>query len=426
MNRRHFLITLTGVACATMASVFVFKPKDSGASYLPYFNDLNKELKKHGPFKPSLIIDLDKLNLNIKTLTTGIKEGIHYRIVAKSLPSPELLGHIMKTAYTNRLMLFHQPFIRHVAEAFPMADILLGKPMPVKSAQLFYDEFSNTSGFAPSHQLQWLIDNKERLSQYRSLANKLNVKMLINVEIDVGLHRGGLQTPDELIPILDEILDDPKHLAFAGLMGYDPHVVALPRIIKSPKTAYNESQAIYQSFINVLKDKYPQIDIAKLCLNGAGSPTIKLHKSGTVINDMAAGSCLVKPTHFDITTLQEFVPAAYIATPVLKRFKDTNIPSIEGLKELFSWWDPNMQQTFFIYGGQWMADFESPKGLQNNSLYGASTNQAMVNGSNKINLDVDDHIFLRPQQSEFVFLQFGDLLAVKDGQIVEQWPILKQ
>ena len=73
-----------------------------------------------------------------------------------------------------------------------------------------------------------------------------------------------------------------------------------------------------------------------------------------------------------------------------------------------------------------MADFESPKGLQHNSLYGASTNQAMVNGSNKIKLNVDDHIFLRPHQSEFVFLQFGDLLVVSDGKVVDQWPILKQ
>ncbi len=141
---------------------------------------------------------------------------------------------------------------------------------------------------------------------------------------------------------------------------------------------------------------------------------------------MAAGSCLVKPTDFDIPTLQNFLPSAYIATPVLKKLKGTSIPSAEGLKGLFSWWDPNMKQTFFIYGGKWMADYESPQGLQNNSIYGASTNQAMVNGSSRIKLDVDDHIFLRPHQSEFIFLQFGDLLAIKDGWIIDQWPILKQ
>jgi D-serine deaminase-like pyridoxal phosphate-dependent protein len=423
MNRRNFLIALAGVAAT---SVFVFKPKDSGASYTQYFKDLNEELKKHGPFKPSMIVDLDKLDQNIKSLLTNMNEGVNYRIVAKSLPSPELLGHIMKAAKTNRLMLFHQPFINHMAEAFPKSDILLGKPMPVKSAQLFYDKFSNTSGFVPSIQLQWLIDTKHRLSQYHSLAQKLNEKIRINIEIDVGLHRGGLKKPDELITILDEIFDDPRHLEFAGLMGYDPHVVKLPRILKSPKSAYEESQAIYQSFIDVLRNKYSKIDMSKLCLNGAGSPTVKLHKSGTVINDMAAGSCLVKPTDFDIPTLQNFLPSAYIATPVLKKLKGTSIPSAEGLKGLFSWWDPNMKQTFFIYGGKWMADYESPQGLQNNSIYGASTNQAMVNGSSRIKLDVDDHIFLRPHQSEFIFLQFGDLLAIKDGWIIDQWPILKQ
>lgn len=423
MDISLLLMALAGTA---VASVFIFKPKDSGVSYSPYFRDLNGELKNHGPYKPSMIVDLDKLDQNIKALISDIDERINYRIVAKSLPSPELLEYIMKTAHTNRLMLFHQPFMSHVVETFPNADILLGKPMPVKSAQLFYDKFSNASGFIPSNQLQWLIDTKERLSQYHSLSKKLNEKILINVEIDVGLHRGGLQKPEDLIPILDEILTDPDHLEFTGFMGYDPHVVKLPKIIKSPETAYKESQATYQSFIDILKDTYPQIDVNKLCLNGAGSPTVKLHKSSTVINDMAAGSCLVKPTDFDIASLQDFVPASYIATPVLKKCYHTSIPALEGFKRLFSRWDRNMEQTFFIYGGKWMADYESPQGLQKNSLYGTSTNQEMVNGSNKIKLDIDDHIFLRPHQSEFVFLQFGHLLAVKNGKIVEQWSILKQ
>jgi D-serine deaminase-like pyridoxal phosphate-dependent protein len=39
---------------------------------------------------------------------------------------------------------------------------------------------------------------------------------------------------------------------------------------------------------------------------------------------------------------------------------------------------------------------------------------------------VDDHIFLRPSQSEAIFLEFGDLLAVRGAQIVARWPVLKQ
>jgi D-serine deaminase-like pyridoxal phosphate-dependent protein len=85
-----------------------------------------------------------------------------------------------------------------------------------------------------------------------------------------------------------------------------------------------------------------------------------------------------------------------------------------------------MQQTFFIYGGKWLAKYEAPSGLQDNGLFGPSTNQDMVNGSNKIDIGVDDHVFLRPSQSESVFLQFGDLLIVRNQIIQQSWSILKQ
>ena len=47
----------------------------------------------------------------------------------------------------------------------------------------------------------------------------------------------------------------------------------------------------------------------------------------------------------------------------------------------------------------------------------------MVNGSRAVGLQVDDQVFLRPQQSEAVLLQFGDLLALRGGRIVERWPV---
>ena len=401
----------------------VLKPQDNGESYSDYFHDLNIELKSNGTSIPAIVVDLDKLDHNICALTNNLK--INYRIVAKSLPSPQLLGHIMKNAKTNRLMVFHQPFLSHIVKEFPESDILIGKPLPVRSAQIFYENLG-TCDFDCSCQLQWLIDTKERLKDYHKLAISLGIKMRINVEIDIGLHRGGLETTAELPPLIDLILSDPDHLEFSGLMGYDPHIAKVPRIIKSQEKAYEQSQNIYKWFLLFLKEKYPQIDQSKLCLNGAGSPTFNMHKKGTVANDISAGSCLVKPTDFDILSLADFSPASFIATPVLKKIKGARIPSIEFLDGLFCWWNPNKEQSYFIYGGKWMAKFESPGGLQNNSLFGFSTNQEMVNGSFKTALEVNDHIFLRPSQSEFVFLQFGDILAVRDGEIIYKWPILRQ
>lgn len=423
MKRRNFLI---GTAAAAAAGVLL-KPEDLGAPYNHYFSTLNTDLKEKGDYLPAMLLDVDKLDENIEILQQQINAKTDLRIVAKSLPSPHLLGHIMAKAQTNKLMVFHQPFITEIVEQFPNSDLLVGKPMPVKAAQRFYSLFNQqNSTFKPDTQLQWLIDTPARAKQYLSLAKSLNQKLLLNVELDVGLHRGGLKTVQQLDDILQLVETNARYIEFTGFMGYDPHVVKLPSIIKSAEQAYLESQAIYQMFVTHLYQQQPKYKNKKLTLNGAGSPTIEMHNAQTVCNELSAGSCLVKPTDFDIPSLTRYQAAAFIATPVLKRLDGTELPGAEAANDVFTWWDNNMEQTFFIYGGKWMAEYESPKGLRGNTLFGTSTNQQIVNGSYKVDLDVDDYVFFRPHQSESVFLQFGDILAVKAGKLVERWPILKQ
>ena len=422
MNRRQFI--LAGVSIG-VASAFL-RPENNGAPYNAYFNKINESLKNHGAYLPSMLVDLDILDNNIKALSAQLNDNVDYRIVAKSLPSPQLLGYVMEQASTNKLMVFHQPFLTQIAHDYPNSDVLMGKPMPVKAAKKFYQLQPKDSKFESSKQLQWLIDSKERLEQYLQLAQNIQQPIQINIELDVGLHRGGLQQPNELDALLNIFENNPEHLIFSGFMGYDPHVVKIPSILKSPEEAFEESQNIYQSFINRLYTMAPQYKEQALCFNGAGSPTIALHLNKTVANELSAGSCLVKPVDFDIPSLSAFQPASYIATPVLKKMKGTKLPAAEFAKDIFPLWDKNMEQTFFIYGGKWLAQYESPYGLQGNGLFGTSTNQEIVNGSNRVNLNIDDHVFLRPTQSEFVFLQFGNLLTLRNNQISNQWPILKQ
>ena len=119
----------------------------------------------------------------------------------------------MARANTNALMVFHQPFINEIAQSIPQADVLIGKPMPVNAAATFYQKLI-PGGFDPQTQLQWLIDSPERLAQYQKLARQFGVRLRINFELDVGLHRGGF-----LESMLAIIKADPEHLEFAGFMG---------------------------------------------------------------------------------------------------------------------------------------------------------------------------------------------------------------
>ena len=419
MKRRSLIL---GSVAGALGLGALLRPRDVGQDHAPYFRTLSAALDNAGQAKPTLVVDRERLLANIQTLMSHISDRFAYRIVVKSLPSVPLLETVMQVTGSNRLMLFHQPFINRVATQFPQADILLGKPMPVMAARNFYRQFPG-GAFEPQRQLRWLLDTPERVAQYEALAQSLGQEMPICIELDVGLHRGGVRTDEQLVAMLDQIRKS-QHLRFCGLMGYEPHIVKVP--LGDPITYRDRAMGLYQHYLDVarnyLGDAWPQ----DVVLNAGGSPTYQLYDQGEFpFNELATGSCLVKPTDFDMPTLADHRPASYIATPVLKALDTLQIPGID-LGGLQSAWDPNRARTFFTYGGYWKAQPESPTGLSTNPFYGRSTNQEMLNGSRSVTLRPDDWIFLRPTQSEFVFLQFGDIAVYEGGKIVDYWPVFTQ
>ncbi len=423
MNRRKFLAGAAGAGVLLAGAGAWLRPSAQGAPHNDYFARLERELREHGPMRPVMLIDLDRLDHNIDVVTQSVhRAGKHLRLVEKSLPAPQMLEYIGQRADTRRLMAFHQPFLNHDAVRFPEADILLGKPLPVRSAQLFYEQ--HRGPFDPARQLQWLLDTPERLGQYLALAQGLGTRLRINIELDVGLHRGGVKDHAGLEQMLALIAANPRHLTFAGFMGYDPFVgMDLPGILGSPDELFAKVMALYDGFVDYARTRYPALWQADLTLNTAGSPSYRIHERERTSSEVSVGSALLKPSHFDLPSLADHQPAAYIATPVLKRTGAVEIPALDGKSKLLSGWDPNLRETFFIYGGNWLAEPVSPGGLRFNGVFGRSSNQEMVNGSSAVGLKVDDQVFLRPTQSEAILLQFGDLLAVRGGRIVERWPV---
>lgn len=413
----------SGIGLAALGAIPWLRPLDQGAAHSTYFKNISKALDQNYFARPTLVIDKKRLIENIETLKAHIYPHYQYRIVAKSLPSMPLLKLVSEISESRRFMLFNEQFLIQVSQEIPNADILMGKPMPVEAARFFYQN-KVQSDFSPQHQLQWLIDSPARLIQYQQLAQQTGQAMRINIELDVGLHRGGVKHDSELIEMLKTIEAEPL-FTLSGLMGYEPHVVKLPG---SAQGHLDAALAIYRHKITVIESTLGKPLAENFCLNSGGSPSYQLHTKAPDItnspcNELSAGSCLVKPMDFDIASLADHQAASFIATPVLKHLSQTEIPGVDGLGDVMSWWNPNLQQSFFTYGGYWKASPVSPPGLRINPLYGRSSNQEMLNGSSSVPLRVDDWVFLRPTQSEFVFLQFGNIAVYDQGNIVEQWPV---
>ncbi len=402
------------VRAAAFASRLIpsLRTPDRGAGgHDAYFAGLQAALKRAGVAQPTLVVDRQRLAANIETVRAQLApSGLGLRVVSKSLPAPALLDAVMAGTGAARLMVFNGVMLDEMAERHPEADVLTGRPLPAAQVADFVRRHANSA--APAARPQWLADSARRIAQYTQIARSTGAPFKVNLEIDVGLHRGGLPDLAALAEAIDVAKAEPR-ITLTGLMGYDAHVMGAA----SPTAEEALVQSRYAAAVKLLSQKLG--DVSTMTLNGAGSPTYALHLSGTAANEVSIGSAFVKPTHFDLPTLKALQPAAFIAQPVLKVMDPAVFPRREALGAAYRQLDPNTARGFFLYGGYGDARVVSPPGVRFSAIWGG---RGMLEGSAKVQLDQDDFVFMRPTESEGVFLQFGDIAVYEGGEIAAWWP----
>jgi D-serine deaminase-like pyridoxal phosphate-dependent protein len=387
--------------------------RDRGeGGHAPYFAEMSAALKRAGIAEPTLVIDHRRLEANIDTVRDALSPtGLGLRVVTKSLQAPALLDAVLAGGRTDRLMVFNGVMLDEMVRVHPTFDVLLGRPLP--AAQV--DGFIRRHGGDPASAAhpQWLVDSPERLGRYAAIATARAAPMRVSLEIDVGLHRGGLADAAAVAELIDLAQAEPL-ITVTGLMGYDAHVPGVAR----PEAEMARVKARYAAARAVLVARLGG-DPAAYTFNAAGSPTYRRHLDGTPASEVSIGSAFVKPMNFDYATLARHLPAAFIAQPVLKVMDQALIPDIERFAGVLNGLNPNSRRGFFAYGGYGDAEPVSPPGLAFSPLYGG---RSMLTGSDKVDLHPDDFIFFRPRESEGVFLQFGDIAVYDGAEITTRWP----
>ncbi|MBB4064194.1 alanine racemase [Gellertiella hungarica] len=381
-----------------------------------YFNALSAALKSAGFFRPTLVIDRNRLDNNIDRMMRGIPSHAALRVVDKSLPSVPLLRHVLSRTGASRIMTFHLPITRAVLNAFTDVDLLFGKPMPAAAAEQALAQAEPALRTALEHRTVWLIDTPERLSAYASVAERQDITLRIAFEVDVGVCRGGVGTPEALEGLVKAARAHPR-LRVEGLMAYEAHIAEIPALAGGPQAEQRRVVERFARFAACLKPEESRI------LNTGGSKTALLYDAALRGNDLSVGSAFVLPSDFDTPGLQGFEPAAFIATPVLK-VTDAKVPGPPVLTRILSRAGLFPRRCCYIYGGAWMARPIHPPGIRENRIWGRSSNQQFMELPAEAHLQPDDMVFLRPTQSEAVLQQFGEIAVYADGQIVDTWAAL--
>ncbi|SLN74749.1 hypothetical protein TRL7639_04561 [Falsiruegeria litorea R37] len=366
--------------------------------------ELSAALKKGGLDRPAVVLDLDALDHNIAILKKTADPRLAWRLVAKSLPSEPLIRYLQNALGTRKLMVFSDPMLSQLLSGTP-TDVLMGRPMLISSVRRVLGCYPKAT-----HQVQWLVDSFARLEEYRELAAELGTPLRLNLEIDVGLHRGGFAIED--IARLDTAFRNCKELKLAGLMGYEPHLSKLPSVLAA--VSEKRFEKTYGAFV-----RWARSMGGEFCFNTGGSLTFHKYQSGGSINEVSFGSVMVLPTDFKSSASLGFVPAAYVATPILKVLPSNPWPGLDVLSGL-----RRRTMDVAIQGGYFMGEPIYPCKFGYSGIFGRSSNQEIWSGRSKAGLAPGDIALLRPSQSELVLNSLGSMLAYRRDQGLSEWPVL--
>lgn len=395
----------------------------SGVSNLPggaYFEQLGRDLQAAGHGTPQILIDLDRLDANADAIVGDIGRD-RYRIVEKSLPSLDLLDYIRRRTGSDRFLLLHLPFLPALLEAIPTADVLVGKVQPTAAVSRFFDEIPKAARAAAASRVRFLVDGRARLDELAALAARLSLTLQAGVEIDVGLHRGGVRRPGDLPAVLDGFMAHAASIRFAGMLGYDGHIPFAPVAPGTEKgalhAAYRAMASAYQSFVDVLESRYAALRRGDLVLNSGGSATYPLHHGG-VVNDVAAGGGMLRPASYPDYVIGALQPAVFIAAPVITHYDSVELPFIARVgASLF-----DGQQAIAIYGGGWPAVFVWPTGVSLAPLvsdpegWNLVPNQTLLTAPASPPIQPGDWVFQLPRLADAIF-QFEEILLVRGGRL---------
>lgn len=382
------------------------------------FERYAEALRRAGVGESVLLVDQDGLDANVAALATAVPSDKTVRVVAKSLPVPELLQRVLTTLGSREVMTFSVKMLRQLDQVLPDLSHMMGKPVTAAALAGLLAEGAARQRLA--EQVVWLVDAEQRIEQYETVASQFGISLRVALELDVGLHRGGAGSVGQVRACLRAIAAS-TNLEFAGLMGYEPHLPALPSALGVRSREKTRFDRAYRDAVAVAEKMFGADRVHRAIRNTAGSKTIADRAHDPLFNDLSVGSLLLKPLDFDAVTTPSVQPTMYIAAPVLKVVDPLTIPGFGSSRAVQRTLAGGARRGVYIHGGHWLAQPAHPPGLGYSGVIGRSSNQELLVTSGELGVGVDDFVFLRPTQSEAVMLQFGPIAVISGDEVTSWW-----
>jgi D-serine deaminase-like pyridoxal phosphate-dependent protein len=266
---------------------------------------------------PLAVVDLDAFDANAATLVS-LAGGLPIRIATKSLRSRPLIeralgrdGFAGLMCYAVREALWwardgHDDLL----VAYPSVDVpalteLAADPALTRAVMVMVDSVEHVDFLA------------RQVQGHEGLRVAVDVDASLRVgPAHMGVRRSPTRTPDEVAAVIRRAQE--RGLVVAGLMFYDAQIAGLPDsspAVRRMKRASATELLSRRGEVVAAAEALADLEI----VNGGGTGSLHVTHRDPSLTELAAGSGLFAPTLFDGYDDLELRPAAYFATPVVRR-----------------------------------------------------------------------------------------------------------
>ncbi len=255
---------------------------------------------------PAALVDVDRMHANLRRAGDYCREhGLAWRPHAKTHKTPELAaaqvraGAVGVTVATPR-----------EAEVMAAAagDLLLAYP-PIGRSKL-----DRLMALADEVRLTVALDSAEALRGLAEAARGAGRRVGVLVEADMGMHRVGVQTPDDAVALARAVAEE-EGVEYRGLMLYPGHV---RMHVRDQDAGLAALAATIRRFVDALADA----GVAPEVVSGGSSPTFwRSHELG--VTEVRPGTHI-----FNDRTMVEIGACGWdeVAYSVLATVVSTSVP----------------------------------------------------------------------------------------------------
>lgn len=269
-------------------------------------------IKKEQIETPSLLVDLNILENNIKIMADFLKEKkAKLRPHYKSYRCPTI-SHKQIAAGAKGIT------CSKVGEAETLVNAGI-KDVYIANEIVDQVKILRIAGLARGDaKIGVAVDNSKNISNLSEAAKKFGSTIYVLIEVDVGMNRCGINTPEEALTLAKQIVDAPG-LIFEGIQAYEGHLVYSTEIPGYTDEYRRTGVKKMIEKVSKIKSALENNGIQVNEISGAGTGTYNITGDNTIWTEIQAGSYVLMDNIYNRVGLRFKSSLTILSTIMHKR-----------------------------------------------------------------------------------------------------------